>query len=171
MQATFVRATGYALDSNVFIQAKNSHYSFDFCPAYWDWLDGAFADGRVVSVSAVREELKDGKDELADWVKARAEYFVDVDAKGVASLAVLSTWATTADYRQAAVNEFLSAGDYYLIGHAHAYGLTVVTHEVASPEGKKRIKIPDACAAVGVPCINPYEMLRAENVKFVLGGE
>ena len=30
--------TGYLLDANVFIQAKNLHYCFDFCPAYWDWL-------------------------------------------------------------------------------------------------------------------------------------
>lgn len=28
----------YLLDANVFIQAKNLHYSFDFCPAFWDWL-------------------------------------------------------------------------------------------------------------------------------------
>ncbi len=28
----------YLLDANVFIQAKNLHYGFDFCPAFWDWL-------------------------------------------------------------------------------------------------------------------------------------
>ena len=30
--------TRYLLDANVFIQAKNLHYGFDFCPAFWDWL-------------------------------------------------------------------------------------------------------------------------------------
>ncbi|ANT65111.1 hypothetical protein Ptc2401_01341 [Prosthecochloris sp. CIB 2401] len=25
----------YLLDANVFIQAKNLHYGFDFCPAFW----------------------------------------------------------------------------------------------------------------------------------------
>ncbi len=29
----------YLLDANVFIQAKNLHYGFDFCPAFRDWLD------------------------------------------------------------------------------------------------------------------------------------
>lgn len=29
--------TGYLLDANIFIQAKNLHYGFDFCPAFWDW--------------------------------------------------------------------------------------------------------------------------------------
>jgi hypothetical protein len=28
----------YLLDANVFIQAHRLHYSFDFCPAFWDWL-------------------------------------------------------------------------------------------------------------------------------------
>jgi Domain of unknown function (DUF4411) len=28
---------GYLLDANVFIQAKNLHYGFDFCPAFWEW--------------------------------------------------------------------------------------------------------------------------------------
>ena len=28
----------YLLDANVFIQAKNLYYGFDFCPAFWDWL-------------------------------------------------------------------------------------------------------------------------------------
>ena len=29
----------YLLDANVFIQAKNLQYGFDFCPAFWDWLE------------------------------------------------------------------------------------------------------------------------------------
>ena len=30
--------TRHLLDTNIFIQAKNLHYGFDFCPAFWDWL-------------------------------------------------------------------------------------------------------------------------------------
>lgn len=37
--------TTYLLDANVFIQAKNLHYGFDFCPAFWDWIDEAHAAG------------------------------------------------------------------------------------------------------------------------------
>jgi hypothetical protein len=33
----------YLLDSNIFIQAKNLHYSFDFCPAFWDWGSGVLS--------------------------------------------------------------------------------------------------------------------------------
>ncbi len=31
----------YLLDSDVFIRAKRDHYGFDFCPAFWDWLEQA----------------------------------------------------------------------------------------------------------------------------------
>lgn len=34
----------YLLDANVFIEAKRRHYGFDFCPAFWDWLDARHAD-------------------------------------------------------------------------------------------------------------------------------
>lgn len=44
----------YLLDANVFIQAKNLHYGFDFCPGFWDWLDQAHAAGRVFSVEMSR---------------------------------------------------------------------------------------------------------------------
>ena len=32
------RLMAYLLDANVFISAKNLHYGFDFCPAFWDWI-------------------------------------------------------------------------------------------------------------------------------------
>ncbi len=37
----------YLLDANVFIAAKNNHYGFDFCPAFWDCLDTASASGTL----------------------------------------------------------------------------------------------------------------------------
>jgi Domain of unknown function (DUF4411) len=31
----------YVLDTNVFLQAKNLHYGFNFCPGFWDVPDDA----------------------------------------------------------------------------------------------------------------------------------
>jgi hypothetical protein len=59
----------YLLDSNVFISAKNAYHGMDFAPGFWDWVEAAHAGGLVYSVEAVKDELKDGEDELADWVK------------------------------------------------------------------------------------------------------
>ena len=40
----------YLLDANVFIQAKNLHYGFDFCPAFWDWLIRQNLNGQLYRV-------------------------------------------------------------------------------------------------------------------------
>lgn len=72
-------------------------------------------------------------------------------------------------YESAAVSTFLQVADYYLVAHAHAHKFTVVTHEVAAQTAKK-IKIPNACIGLGVTVMSPFEMLRIEKARFVLGG-
>ena len=42
--------TAYLVDANVFIQAKNLHYGFDFCPAFWDWLIEQNRAGKVACI-------------------------------------------------------------------------------------------------------------------------
>lgn len=42
------------------------------------------------------------------------------------------------------------------------------THEVPADTARK-VKIPNACIGLGVSCMNPYEMLRRERARFVLG--
>lgn len=159
----------YLLDSDVFIQAKNLHYGLDFCPAFWDWLIVSNQSKVVFSIEKVGDEILAGEDELADWASSRSDgFFLKPDAAILPALASVSTWATNQDYEPAAVNTFLQKADFYLVAHALAHGHTVVTHEVAAASTKK-IKIPNACIGVGVKCVTPYEMLRAEKAKFVLG--
>ena len=159
----------YLLDANIFIQAKNLHYSFDFCPAFWDWLDAGNKNGTVYSIEKVRDELTAGDDELAEWAKKRGvEFFLPPDNAVVPSLATASTWAGGGDYEPGAVSQFLQAADYYLVAHAHAHSFIAVTHEVPANSVKK-IKIPNACIGLGVKCMSPYEMLRTEKARFVLG--
>lgn len=158
----------YLLDANVFIQAKNLHYGLDFCPGFWEWLDHAAASGRVASTREVFDELLAGDDELSQWARARTNsMFRETDAQVLASLRQLSVWAMGAGYEQTAVTTFFLGADYYLVGHAHAYGHVVVTHEVPSPTPKK-LKIPDACIGMGVRYLTPFTMLRQERVRLVL---
>ncbi len=157
----------YLLDANVFIQAKNLHYGFDFCPAFWDWLAGQHAAGTVFSIEKVGDELSVIEDELSAWAARQAGFFLKPDTTMLGVLGGLATWATGAGYEPAAVNTFLQSADYYLVAHALAHGQTIVTHEVAAAT-TKRIKIPNACVGVGVKCMTPYEMLRVERARFVL---
>lgn len=81
--------TTYLLDANVFIQAKNLHYGFDFCPAFWDWLDEQNNAARVFSIERVKDEILAGDDELAAWARQRAGLFLPPDETMVPSLRVL----------------------------------------------------------------------------------
>lgn len=159
----------YLLDANVFIQAKNLHYGLDFCPAFWDWLIENNGAGRVFSIQKVGDELEAGADELADWALSRGRsFFLQPDAPVVPALATVSSWVIGQGYEPAAVNTFLQVADYYLVAHALAHGHTMVTHEVPIASTKK-IKIPTVCIGLGVKCMTPFEMLRHERARFVLG--
>ena len=82
----------------------------------------------------------------------------------------MSIWANGQNYEPTAVSTFLQKADFYLVAHALAKGHVVVTHELAAASTKK-IKIPNACIGVGVKCLNPFEMLRRERARFVLGAQ
>lgn len=160
----------YLLDANVFIQAKNLHYGFDFCPAFWDWLLKANAGGGLLSIEKVGDELLAGTDELAEWALQQGEgFFVPPDSSVIPALTTVSTWATTQGYEPAAVATFLQVADYWLVAHALAHGFTIVTHEVPA-ETARKIKIPNACLGLGIHFVTPYEMLRREHARFILGG-
>jgi hypothetical protein len=158
----------YLLDANVFIQAKNLHYGFDFCPAFWDWLIENNIAKRVFSVEKVGDEINAGDDELADWALNRgAGFFLKPDAAILPALAKVSGWAAGQRYEPAALSMFLQVADYYLVAHALACQFNIVSHEIAS-NSTKRIKIPDICIGLGIKCITPYEMLRHERARFIL---
>jgi hypothetical protein len=158
----------YLLDANVFIQAKNLHYGLDFCPAFWEWLVGENAAGRLFSIEKVGDEVQALADELSTWAADRgAGFFLRPDADVFPALASVSAWATGQRYEPAAVSTFLRVADYYLVAHAHAGKHTVVTHEIPSASTRK-IKIPDACIGLSIKCMTPFEMLRKERARFVL---
>ncbi len=160
--------TTYLLDANVFIQAKNLHYAFDFCPAFWDWIDEAHAARTVYSIDGVRTELIAGNDDLATWARQRpSSFFLSPSAASVPSLQATSIWANSAGYEPTAVTTFLQIADYYIVAQALELQCTVVTHEIVA-NTTRRIKIPNACLGLNLRYITPYAMLRTESARFVL---
>lgn len=158
----------YLIDSDVFMQAKNLHYGFDFCPGFWDWIVKANKAGTVFSIEKVGDEIMAGQDDLATWANQRgATFFLKPDSALLSALGKVSTWASGEKYEPAAVNTFLAVADYYLVGYALAHKHVVITHEIPSTS-TKRIKIPDACIGLGVKCMSPFEMLRVEKARFEL---
>jgi len=161
--------TRYLLDANIFIQAKNLHYGFDFCPAFWEWLEANNTAGKVASIDKVLDELHSIEDELSQWATYKgAGFFLPADEAVLPALAEVSEWANTQNFEAAAISTFLQVADYWLVAYAKAHDWVIVTHEVPS-DGVRKIKIPNACLGLDIQCINPYEMLRRERAKFVLG--
>lgn len=159
----------YLLDTNVFIEAKNHYYRFEVCPAFWEWIERAHDLGAVYSIRKVRDQLLEGKDQLSSWVKELpSSFFWEPDQAAAVGLSRVSTWVDRAEYEQQAKDKFLQDADHYLVGTAQAKGCTVVTHEVPSPGGRNKIKIPDVCTALGVKCLTVFDMLKAEGARFVL---
>jgi len=159
----------YLLDADVFIRAKNLHYGFDFCPAFWEWIVASHSAGAVFSVEKVGDEVQAVEDELSEWAEARGGgFFLRPDASIFPALAAVSAWASGQRYEPSAVSTFLQVADYYLVAQAHAGKHTVVTHEIPSASTRK-IKIPDACIGLGIKCVTPFEMLRRERARFILG--
>ncbi len=158
----------YLLDANVFIQAKNFHYGFDFCPAFWDWVDRECNSGKIFSVEKVGDELRAGNDELADWAKDRVgTFFLTPDALTSSNMRTASIWATSHGYGQFAVNEFLQSADFYLVAHALAHGDVVVSQEKLI-QSMKKIQIPNACRGLDIECITIFDLLRLEQPRFTL---
>ncbi len=106
---------------------------------------------------------------MTDWAAARgASFFLPPDSAVLSAMSQVGQWARNHRFEPAAMNTFLQVADSYLVAHALAHKLVVVTHE--KPDNSlKRIKIPNACVALGVTCMTPFEMLRRERARFVLG--
>lgn len=161
----------YLLDANVFIAAKNLHYGLDFCPAFWEWLIHNGNTGTVFSIDKVADEIAAGADELSAWAVGPGRgLFRRTPGSLAAQFGRVSTWATGQEFTPAAVNTFLQVADFYLVAHALAGGHIVVTHETPATSAG-RIKIPNACLGLNVRYMTPYQMLRIEQAKFVLGSQ
>ncbi len=90
----------YLLDANVFIEAKNRYYAFDIAPGFWAWLDRAHQHSLAVSIDAVRDELRNGSDELADWARDNAGFFRSIDQATTNHFAALTAWASSRSFSQ-----------------------------------------------------------------------
>ena len=161
----------HLLDSNTFIEAKNRYYGMTFCPAYWEWIRNQNQTYTVASISFVADELKRGNDELAEWVKAHSELFLDVSDEPTQS-----AFATVADevasqvpnMKTGAMEEFMAGADPWLIAKAMTTGAIVVTHETFDPNCRKKFLIPNLCRRLGVDYLNTFELLDKLDARFVL---
>ena len=157
----------YLVDANVFIQAKNLYYRFDFCEAFWEWLYRAHKAGLVFSIKKVKKELVSGDktDPARKWAEDLPDdFFLDdvVDQDVMRTYAKVMQWASSSThYSSQAKAEFAKpdVADPFLIAVARRHGYEIISQEKSIPAAKRKIYLPDAANAFDVKTIFIYDML------------
>ncbi|MBK8568034.1 MAG: DUF4411 family protein [Saprospiraceae bacterium] len=156
----------YLLDTNFFIESYRSGFPMDVVLSFWNKLAALAAEGKVVSLDKVKEEIYRNDDELKAWCEANlpTDFFKD-STSAIAEYASVVTWANSKKdhpYTQPALDVFMDAeeADAWLVAYAKQQNLPLVTNEISAPESKKSVKIPDACLPIGVRCVRPMDMFR-----------
>lgn len=108
--------------------------------------------------------------ELSDWAKVNGSFFQPIDQATVANFPALTAWAASRAFTPAALAAFSgNAAGYQLVAHARGHNDVVVTHELPETNSRRRVKIPDVCAAIGTTCMSPFEVMRRTGATLVLG--
>ena len=163
----------YLLDTNTFIQAKNSYYAFDIAPSFWTQLLEKLKQGQLAVIDAVSDEIKQGNDELKEWfgeqITAQADQIKILKAKEDAT--VLATYREIAQrvtmnqvYKDSEKARFFRGADPWLIASAKSWGAVVVTCETLSGVGTTKVKIPDICQQTGVTFVDLYTAMRVMQI-------
>lgn len=142
----------YLLDTNVFIRSKND-LPEDVWPTFWKRITELITKGDIAISEKVKEEIDNGGDELAEWINRNVQAcdVVPVDAEVLRKYSEVQNWAKgTGQFKPVALEDFARVADAYLVATAAAKGWTLVTFEKSQPNSKSRVKIPDACKALGV---------------------
>ncbi len=157
----------FVLDSNFFIQAHRSYYPIDVVPGFWNKVRQLAEQGSIISIDKVKSELFNGNDVLKEWCRNNLpdDFFKDSSVIMPAYTKV-TNWAISRSehYLPNALNEFLAAyeADAFLVAHCLTDPVNkwVVTQELSDPNRKNKIKLPDACIALGVSYVNTIDMFR-----------
>lgn len=153
----------YSIDTNVIVSflgdGTDERYPVDVFGPQWDFLEAAFASGRVIAARRVEIELKKWErlERMKVWLRAHGYVFRDVDSS---------------EHLQAAkeiVNRYEAygldrnrLGDLEVMALAKARGLTVVSLESPKQHRIDRPKIPVVCEEFGIQHFGFHDFLRAE---------
>ena len=143
---------GYLFDTNIFIRSKNEMPA-DVWPTFWMRISDLINSGSIFSSIKVKDEIDHGNDELTTWMRNNAtqDFYISIDGDVLAKYSETQNWAMNNQvFTPAARSEYALVADAYLVATAAAKNLTLVTYETPDPRCKRKVKIPDACNAIGV---------------------
>ena len=153
----------YLLDANVLIDANRDYYHLGRVSEFWEWLIHVGTEGLVKLPREVYEEIKDGNDDLAEWIKqpeVKDALLLDAAAEPtLVSRVVEEGYApdlTDDELEKVGRDPFLIA---YTLSDPTAH--CVVTTEVSKPRRRRANRhIPDVCKDVGIRCCDTFGFIR-----------
>ncbi len=156
----------YLLDANVLIDANRDYYPLSRVPEFWEWLVFQGKSGQIKIPIEIYEEVTNGTDNLADWMKENEVKNAlllkeDVD---VAKVADVVNRGYAADLRDDEVGKM--GRDPFLVAHAlHcSEERCIVTTEGSRPKRQRANRhLPDVCNVFGVKNCNTFQFIRELN--------
>ncbi|MBS1658353.1 MAG: DUF4411 family protein [Bacteroidetes bacterium] len=157
----------YVVDSNFFIEAHRTTYPLDVAHSFWNKVKLLADDGKIISIDKVKKEIYDHEDALKTWcVNNLPQDFFKDTTQVMATYGQVAAWAASRSghYLPNALAEFLNAdeADAHIVAYALADNANriVTTQEISEPSRRNKVKIPEACIALGVQYCNTIEMFR-----------
>ena len=151
----------YVLDTSALVGAWRRKYPPEVFPTLWEHLDDMGQAGGLFVPEEVFGELGKQDDDLAMWVKERANYLVVPTSRAV----MLGARAVLADHPKLSMaGTGRGRADPFVIAEAQARSCSVVTEEQGGSLAKPRI--PFVCAQFGVECCEILDVIRAEGWTF-----
>jgi len=154
----------YLLDANVLIDANRDYYPIERVPEFWEWLEDAGQQRRAKIPLEVYEEVGEGHDALADWVKRdlikTALLLEEEPDVSLVSRVIDDGYAS--DLTDDEVEKI--GRDPFLVAYAlrDSGQRCVVTTEVSRPRKLRANRhLPDVCRTLGVSCCNTFEFIRS----------
>ena len=159
----------FLIDTNILITAHKKYYPFDFCPGFWEFVLEQCDRKNIGLIKSVIEEIKDGNDELSEWVKDNIQKsniidntIPEIQIRYARFTDALEHKKISKNHSDTEIRRFLDKADPWLIATALYYGYKVVTNENIVEESSSKVKIPNVCRYFGVDYeTEPFLMLRS----------
>ena len=159
----------FIIDANVLISAYRRNYPMDIIPSFWEKILEQAKIQTFFLIDEVLTEILVGEDELSSWILENIDSFTilksDEDIVITEYRTLIQGVMDNPKYRYKAKSDFASVADSWLIAHAKARNLVIVTEEVFDSNSRKRVLIPNVCYDLGVGYINTVALLRALKIK------
>jgi predicted nucleic acid-binding protein len=144
----------YCLDSCVFIEAWNKHYSPEISMDFWDWLANLAKNKEIFIPEEVYEEIVVQKDKLYEWVKSiKTDIVYQLDYE---TQQAVNNIMTKPEAIKLADSNTKNGADVFVVAYAKRNNATVVSNDKS---------IGNLCKVCDVKILKDYEFLKAKKLR------